>query len=396
MMQSTKERTGYATIGSCTKAIVAKYARFACAINLQQLADLLDNCWAFSVALDMSAHFSTSYLDIRIRIHVNSTLLNAHVLAIPVFERHTGENMYKTAEKAFDALHGNWKNKIVGISTDGEKKMTGQISGVATRFQEIAKPGFIRVWCGAHQLDIALQKVYSSYGNEEFYRKLTSLISYLRRQYNLIQDMKTKAPALSDTRWESMHRVSDWFKKHRVEVDAYLEAKSPVCKPDAKWWAQLMIIKEFSSHSSFCFRALQGHTTTIAAQRVHIEQLRETLITLVKAKGPLSENEYNELDKDHWAASESKIFAVKRDNVKEFVFNQGNFVQSKLQGLDDDKLGIFIKDVGILFLESINSIASIAAEQNQINEAATEESRLPPVLPQEVGAIQHSDFYSIV
>ena len=40
-------------------------------------------------------------------------------------------------------------------------KKVCRISGVATRFQTLAKAGFIRIWCGVHQLDIVLQSAYT-------------------------------------------------------------------------------------------------------------------------------------------------------------------------------------------------------------------------------------------
>ena len=66
VIQSTKERIGLASIGSCTDKITAKYAQFSRAINLQKLSNLLQRCWAFSVAMDMSTHMTTGYLDIRV------------------------------------------------------------------------------------------------------------------------------------------------------------------------------------------------------------------------------------------------------------------------------------------------------------------------------------------
>ena len=57
--------------------------------------------------------------------------------------------------------------------------MTGHISGVATRFHQSSKPGFIRICCGAHQVEIILQEVDTYFGNNEFHGKLTAAISYL-------------------------------------------------------------------------------------------------------------------------------------------------------------------------------------------------------------------------
>lgn len=129
ILQMTKDRTGLASMGSCSDVKAATYARFACALNLQKLSEILGLVWAFSVAMDMSTHMGTSYLDIRVRFHLFGTIRNFHLLAIPLFERHTGLAMFEAAAKCLDVLCSEWRDLIIGISTDGERKMTGRIQG---------------------------------------------------------------------------------------------------------------------------------------------------------------------------------------------------------------------------------------------------------------------------
>jgi hypothetical protein len=103
----------------------------------------------------------------------------------------------------------------LSIAADGERKMTGNIQRVSTRFEQVAQPGFFRIWCGLHQLDLKLfQKCYTSLIDESFYHTMTTPISYLQCQYKLVAEMKTKAQLISDTRCESMYTVSTWFKVH--------------------------------------------------------------------------------------------------------------------------------------------------------------------------------------
>ena len=79
----------------------------------------------------MSTHMSTPYLDILIRLNLeNAGIVNLHLLAIPVFDRHTGQ-------LTFEALDVLWRDVLIGVSTDGEKKMTGRVSGETTRFQQV-------------------------------------------------------------------------------------------------------------------------------------------------------------------------------------------------------------------------------------------------------------------
>jgi hypothetical protein len=149
-----KEVLGIGSIGSCSEGIVSRYARFICAMNLQCIAELLRQCWVFSVALDMATHMAThmatSYCDVCIRICHKSTVHDFHLLFILVHERHAGEIIFNTFAKAMDALFPDWRETIIGASSDGEKKMTGRHQGVITRIHRVAKLGFMRVWCGAH------------------------------------------------------------------------------------------------------------------------------------------------------------------------------------------------------------------------------------------------------
>ena len=54
----------------------------------------------------MSTHIGTSYLDIRIRLHLeNAGIINLHLLAIPVYDRHTGQVIFEVASKAMFYVH---------------------------------------------------------------------------------------------------------------------------------------------------------------------------------------------------------------------------------------------------------------------------------------------------
>jgi hypothetical protein len=150
VIMEMKEVLGIGSIGSCSVGIVSRYARFICALNLQCIAELLRQCWAFSVALDMATHMATSTCDVRIRICHKSTVHDFHLLSIRVHEWHTGETIYNTFAKAMDAHFPGWRKTITGASPDGEKKMTRRYQGVITRIHRVANPEFMSVWYGAH------------------------------------------------------------------------------------------------------------------------------------------------------------------------------------------------------------------------------------------------------
>jgi hypothetical protein len=63
-------------------------------------------------------------------------------VAVPLFTSHTGEQIFLHVVKIIDIICPEWKSIILSITTDGEKKMTGNIQGVATRFEQATHPGF--------------------------------------------------------------------------------------------------------------------------------------------------------------------------------------------------------------------------------------------------------------
>jgi hypothetical protein len=123
------------------------------------LSEMMRTSWAYSVGLDASTDsFGVSMFDLRIRIPVNGDIHNFHMLAVPMFVEHSKEEMFKLLFDSLLALDHDWKMKIVGITTDGAASMIGVQKGIVSRIQAVAAKGLIRVWCGAHQLDLALRK----------------------------------------------------------------------------------------------------------------------------------------------------------------------------------------------------------------------------------------------
>jgi hypothetical protein len=104
--------------------------------------------------LDGGNKADTPYLDIRVRFVLKSTMFNIHLLAIPMFESHTGANIFNIVKRLLDIMCPDWEHKLIGYTSDGASNMTGAHQGVGTRIQEVTNEGFFRIWCAAHQLDL--------------------------------------------------------------------------------------------------------------------------------------------------------------------------------------------------------------------------------------------------
>jgi hypothetical protein len=152
--------------------------------------------WGYSAAFDCATYHSTSYMDIRVRLFRKDAIVNLHLLALPMFERHSGEYIFDLFDRLLSVLDPAWRKQIVGVTTDGAANMTGSDRGAVSRIEREACQGFYRAWCGLHQLDIAVQRAVSKLYNDKFYGQLTALIGNLRRQQSLHKKWRQYAQRL--------------------------------------------------------------------------------------------------------------------------------------------------------------------------------------------------------
>ena len=88
-------------------------------------------------------------------------------------------------------IHPGWENALIGVVSDGARNATGGHSGVVMYLQQATMPNFIRIWCGAHQLDLFMVSMYSKLLKDYFFSILTVTIGYLRHQQLLVSHMRT-------------------------------------------------------------------------------------------------------------------------------------------------------------------------------------------------------------
>ena len=158
IVSKTKETLGIGNFGSINVGKVIQYVWYLCAMNFNAFNILLtDHVWAFSIAFDGGNKCNQSYVDVCIRFCLDYQLYNLHLIALPIHERHTGLNMYNLIKKFLDALCYGWKDKLIGISTDGTSNMTSRYQGVVTYLCNNTPHLVYRVWCGAHQLNLVVQ-----------------------------------------------------------------------------------------------------------------------------------------------------------------------------------------------------------------------------------------------
>jgi hypothetical protein len=388
--QGTKEATALGQIGNVSMAKVIRSTRYICAMSYQMISDILHKVWAFSIAFDGGNKSNTSYFDVRIRFTMENNLHNKHLVALPMRERHTGEYMFRLMFEFLDALYPGWKSKLIGISSDGASNMTGSISGVVTRLCGVSLRGCYRVWCCAHQLDLVVQKSFSHLCNDTFIFQVTAVTGHLRRQQNLISDMKSKCPRFIDTRWLSMEKFLNWIVKNRPRLFIHFEDKKPSCAPSDSWYIVVYALNAFLDPINRCLVSIQGLTTLLSEQQQQLEELIRILIEDGFVDGP--RNDFQQENDSIINGSYRVTYA----NARKFLEEQDPFAVNlldKLETEDNEEYKSVLETIAKLFAETVDGFSKIVAERNESNKPT---DLLPPVLPLELLKLRSFNFSQLL
>ena len=389
LLLDVKKRADLHEPGCINMQKVITYSRFVCAMAYQMISDILKSVWAFSIALEGGNNSDNSYLDVRIRFSVNEVLYNLHLVALPIREHNTGQYMFKIISDLLDALCENWKAKLIGITSDGTSSMTGPISSVVTQLHQIRHPGCYRVWCAAHEMDLVVQKIFRRLCNDSFVSTVIGIIGHLRRQQNMISEMKSKCPRFVDTRWLSMQKILTWLVAKRPRLQRHFDEKTPTCAPRQSFWIIVYVLKAFVETVNRCLVAIQGLSPFLSEQKKRLENLVIDLIEGCNVEGPYI------FQSDNYSVV-SGNYRVSYENAELFIKDQDIFVANLLQNLrinSPDEYKIVLQSTAFLFAESVNGLSRMIAERNVANEAT---DCLPPVLPQDLVRISPYEFSQIV
>ena len=287
VFNKTKKLTSNALLGNITHSTAANYAHIVCALNFQRLADILNNTsiWAFSLANDSSTHYRNFYFNNRIHFHLRGILYNIDAIAIPMFDWHTGENMYDLISNFLDVIYLEWRSKLIGVGTDGASSMTGVLKGVTTRLENDAQYGLYRVWCGLHQLDLVMKYAYKDLKNSKFNDILHGLTNHLCHQQNLITDMRSKCPKAITTCWTAVGYTCQWLLEHRVTILQYIAENDPDRTPLGWWWVIVAGISAIAKQVNIALVKLQEKNLLISQQRQELDHLLAIICAQIIVEG---------------------------------------------------------------------------------------------------------------
>lgn len=400
LYQSVKEEMGMGVLGSISDTEVAHHCRIVCAINLQYLKEIFKEVWAFAIAIDAGNNAGTAYLDLRMRCFFKGGLQNLHIMAIPMRERHTGEYQYDLVVEVMDVLAPNWRHQLIGVSTDGASAMTGCVQGTTTRLSHECHSSIFRIWCGAHQLDLVVKKAFNELLDDKFLTMLTGVTGHLRRQQNLIQEMKSTCPTYVTTRWISMGKVLKWLKDNRIRLLQHFATKKPACTPSKEWWIVVEVVQSLVERIERTFLAMQGMKTLVCEQRQFLQKLEHDIKSRCNIKGPMTNEERdtfsNAIENDTSHGFLLQNYSVKKREMADSIDEVGGFAQMSMDKLrlssnDEEKAAHdnIVSTVATFSLCIVIGISKVCAERDDRNSSADE---LPPVLPLDLCSVHSRDF----
>eukprot|EP00171_Calliarthron_tuberculosum_P002636 IDg2636t1 len=351
LVSTTKAVSHMSCFGGCSEGRAASFVRVVCAASLQKISELLRCQWAFSIAVDVGTKQGTSYLDFRVRFEHGAKVHNFHLLAIPLFHRKTADIIFTASSKLLDVIAPKWKTQLVGVSTDGERTMTGRLSGVATRIQEVADDGVVRVWCALHQLDLVVQAEYLHLHDDRFVHALG------------IHEEAVSLPAE-----KSRYRL----RLPRCEEAGVYSSTFLV--------VQLLALDAVATEITSVVRRLQGLSTLLNQQKAQLEGLVQSLMSLCPVQGPHNAEAMAEIDGDNNAIRGS--FSVSHSNARSFVEDQGSFVMGVMQALPVEDTDCIDRSIAGLIAGLVDGTLGIVAQRDRNNHSSEDE--LPVVLPHDL------------
>ena len=99
LMDCMQVESSMALYGFCSGVVASYYTHIVYADVLQILLNVLREVWDFAIAVDWSTHQGMPYMDVRMHFHLKGGLLNFHLMAIPLYEHHSFENMFKVLKR---------------------------------------------------------------------------------------------------------------------------------------------------------------------------------------------------------------------------------------------------------------------------------------------------------
>jgi hypothetical protein len=282
--------------------------------------------------------------------------------------------MFNPMAHVLDQLCPSWRDMIVGVTMDGERRMTGEVKGAATRIEKETPDGIIcRVWCDLHQLDLVMQRNLKSKCDETIYGEVTSFIAHLRRRSNLIERMGANCPTVADTRWLYAGIMTGWLSTNRATLMEHYSKNPGIMRPSTTWWLVVITLSSVLREVIIVVQRLQGPTTLLSEQNQELAALAKVV---------------SEICNDGEAHDGGAVIAKSGDavsmneSIKHFIEDLGDTAADIYEGMTADEKASCLHSLGKVLVGIVDGIRTVlsGSDDNPLRK-----DRIPRVLPQKSG-----------
>ncbi|KAG7382482.1 hypothetical protein PHYPSEUDO_004817 [Phytophthora pseudosyringae] len=436
---------------------VREHARLTVSTSMQLTGQLLSRSWGFGLVLRevTAAPIAprAGYLDVRVVVYALGRLRDIHVVALPLFQRHTAVALAQAIQNVLDAVFPLWRSRVLGITQDGHADdetnpsvpadqctspllptspsihRTAEVlmlleTSIQTSTPTIPNRVVLKTWGGCRQVSLALSSFYESLLSGGFLPALRTLTAYVRQHPGLLQEMgpppsslvndNGDAETLSasvdlklDTEWLAMGLHTQWITDKRVRLRKYLEQQSnPPPLPtsstpsssigeaapvDNVWWVAFFVVHWVATRANEVFEKLRLPRVSLPRQaQIITEMSTELIATFIIQRGQRAEGQ--ELP---YHSRQGK-FSILKSNVHEFLEDQGIFVSNVAARLDPAALDAVLETIALSLVnlaESLTDLSDILPESRAVDESA---AQLPPVLPHELTQLSGREFTALL
>lgn len=265
-----------------------------------QIRDLATKFMSFSLAVDEStdirdvAQVSVFFRGCDIDMNITEELLDI----IPLKGTTKGKDIFDAVMQLLDDQNFPLE-KLVSVTTDGAKSMTGRVKGFVTLLNRALKDKFpakkdISVFhCLIHQQVLCLNVLKMS----SVLKTVTKIVNIIRSRglnhrkfVSILQQTNAEfqdLPYYTEVRWLSCHKVLKVFNELIEEIGAFLESKVETSSfatiiGDTLWKQDLAFLTDLTSHMNSLNINLQGRNKCITNMYDEISGFR-TKLSLFKS-----------------------------------------------------------------------------------------------------------------
>ncbi|KAG1690629.1 hypothetical protein DVH05_027979 [Phytophthora capsici] len=396
------------------EAQTAEFVRLGIATSLSIMARVLEESWAFSLELcTVARHSELPYLDVRIKFYNRiGGLRSAHFLAIPKYVGKCDIMMFQTLSRALTALLPDWKQKLLGVTTDGDIPFPARLNDVIEHFNGVITGRTLyRTSSCSNQLQRILHTFYASIDDGAFLSTLKILSECVRKDPDILSELHndpgsldrlksefqvTSTPSSLLTFGQEVEMLvahSSYLRSRLKEIEA--SSDTPIVIPQS-WWLMLQVLQWITARANAVFGVLEKQNVAISQQAAVVASLAEECITGFHAQ--IHEKPYNG---DTEYVSADRRVTLSNTNLITFVTSSSELAR------DLTKKGYtatVAAAAGKFASGTVNMIASLIEVSVSLKQQCAVSSsnqtaivtNVPPVLPHELATLNPDELAVIL